>query len=440
MRRIDVDDAGLADELQSEIDGDRRERPNSSVDLRLNEGDRNRALPGFEEHVSVESRVASGPFHDLRLIEAKAACDPADQGRNLEPQSGRSLRQPIRHRFHPVAVPLEAPVVLADQGGEAGREQVERHLPSHAPRLLGKLRDERGDAVSTKAEEARKDGAAGEQRMRAMWSLRRPCPSAREARGSIARSARILTTELRSRPTLSAASPAMAAKTGQHFIRAVGGRGEADLVEKDAGEIIPGEEFAKPPQPPSRAQPDCLGTRSGTSLPLRLLFSAQPPQPRLRSPRQFTTRSESSMPSIVGKGAVPKHSVVDRTARTAELPEDFRRFSKADNEEIEVDGLLHAAHGFKHSERIERVARGMGRRELRDKFPRTDHEPKYSLFGPRRARSALGRTPSDERRWANVPIAPQSGRRSSGSAGKERSGTRRTYELPARLCDRPDLR
>ena len=28
--------------------------------------------------------------------------------------------------------------------------------------------------------------------------------------------------------------------------------------------------------------------------------------------------------------------------------EDFRRFAKTDNQEIEVDRLLHAAHGFQH--------------------------------------------------------------------------------------------
>src|SRR5271165_2012645 len=39
----------------------------------------------------------------------------------------------------------------------------------------------------------------------------------------------------------------MAAKTGQRFIHPVGGRGQADLIEEDSGEIIPGEEFAKPP-------------------------------------------------------------------------------------------------------------------------------------------------------------------------------------------------
>jgi len=80
------------------------------------------------------------------------------------------------------------------------------------------------------------------------------------------------------------------------------------------------------------------------------------------------------MPSMSERGAIPQERVADRPVGTAELPEHSRRFSKADDEEIEVDLLLHAAHGFHHAERIERVAKGMGGRELRADFPRTDHE------------------------------------------------------------------
>jgi hypothetical protein len=154
MRRIDVDDAWLADELQSEIDGDRGKCPNSRVDLRLNEGHRNRPLPGFDEHVFAKSSAPCGPFHDPGLINAKPVCDPLDQARDLE----RSPAGPCASRYvigFAQSLLLEAPVVLAHQEGKARREQVELHPPSHAPRVRGKLRDKSCDAVSTKAEEAR---------------------------------------------------------------------------------------------------------------------------------------------------------------------------------------------------------------------------------------------------------------------------------------------
>ena len=54
-----------------------------------------------------------------------------------------------------------------------------------------------------------------------------------------------------------------------------------------------------------------LGTRSGTSPPRPL--SAQPPQPRLRSPRQFTTRSDSPMPSM--SESAPYHNCASSTGR-----------------------------------------------------------------------------------------------------------------------------
>ena len=50
---IDLDDTRLADELQSEIYWNRREGPSSGLDLGLNEGNRNRQLLCFKEHVSV---------------------------------------------------------------------------------------------------------------------------------------------------------------------------------------------------------------------------------------------------------------------------------------------------------------------------------------------------------------------------------------------------
>ena len=72
--------------------------------------------------------------------------------------------------------------------------------------------------------------------------------------------------------------------------------------------------------------------------------------------------------------ALANEAYADWPVGTAEFLEHLWRFSKADDEEIEVDLLLHAAHHFHHAERIERVAKGMRRRELRPDFPGTDHE------------------------------------------------------------------
>ena len=109
--------------------------------------------------------MAGTPIKDVRLVHAEAPCDAAYQGGDLEPQARRPPRQSIGHGLRPIAVLLKDPVVLADQWGKARREQVERNLPPHAPRLLGELRDERGDAGSTEAQEVRKDRAAGDQRV-----------------------------------------------------------------------------------------------------------------------------------------------------------------------------------------------------------------------------------------------------------------------------------
>ena len=167
--------------------------------------------------------------------------------------------------------------------------------------------------------------------------------------------------------------PAVAAKAGQHFIHAVGGRGKADLVEEDAGEIIPGEEFAKPPNRLLARRRIVRAHEAERLLHFAsFLGPASPAAAAFASPVHDEVRIRPCL--RCRKGRRTTGSRRRPAGGTAELPEDFRRFSKADNEEIEVDHLLHAAHGFHHAERIERVAKGMGRRELRADFPGTDHE------------------------------------------------------------------
>ena len=52
------------------------------------------------------------------------------------------------------------------------------------------------------------------------------------------------------------------------------------------------------------------------------------------------------MPSMSESAPYQSCSVVDRPAGAAELAEDFWRLSKADNQEIKVDRVLHATHGL----------------------------------------------------------------------------------------------
>jgi hypothetical protein len=104
-----------------------------------------------------------------------------------------------------------------------------------------------------------------------------------------------------------------------------------------------------------------LGIRSGTSLHSAPFFGpASPAAAAFASPVHDKVRIREAFG--VREDAVPERRVLDRTAGTAEFPEGFWRFSKADNQKIEIDRLLHATHGFQHSDRIERVGRGMGRR------------------------------------------------------------------------------
>ena len=83
----------------------------------------------------------------------------------------------------------------------------------------------------------------------------------------------------------------------------------------------------------------------------RLLHSApffgpaSPAAAAFASPVHDQVRNPSRL-SVSERDAVPERRVLDRTAGTAEFPKDFWRFSKADNQKIEIDRLLHATHGF----------------------------------------------------------------------------------------------
>ena len=157
-RRIDVDDARLADELQSEIDRRRRQGSNGGLDLRLDEGDRNRPLP-VSRSVSSSKATCRADQSTIALRRGRTGLrrprprpGPRGAGRPAPAPADRSSASPSRR------VPLKGPVVLAHQRGEARREQVERDLAAHAPRLLGELRDQRGDAVSRKRRKCERIG------------------------------------------------------------------------------------------------------------------------------------------------------------------------------------------------------------------------------------------------------------------------------------------
>ena len=128
MDRIDIDDAWLADKLPVEINGYRRERLHGRIDLRLNEGYRNRPLRVLRSMCRSKPEWRADRVRNPTLFEVKAGCDPSISAGISSRRFGWSLRQPICHRLRPVAVPAEALVVLADEGSKAGREQVERHL------------------------------------------------------------------------------------------------------------------------------------------------------------------------------------------------------------------------------------------------------------------------------------------------------------------------
>ena len=142
--------------------------------------------------------------------------------------------------------------------------------------------------------------------------------SGRKVQGSIAPSARILTTDLRSRPTPFAASRQWPQKHDNISSTPLAGEGKRILSRKTPAKSYWSRR--------SRSRPTVFRRTAGlfghtkrnvssTSPP----FSAQPPHPRLRSPRQFTTRSDPSMPSISERA--PYHRIELPTGRSG--PQNF---------------------------------------------------------------------------------------------------------------------
>jgi hypothetical protein len=110
------------------------------------------------------------------------------------------------------------------------------------PDAHGQFPDESSDTVGTKADEARKDRASGEQGAEPLGGIVTGSRSAwvdRAISENFSDGVEVETHFPRS-------VLAMVAKAGQHFIHTVRGRWAADLVEKNAGEIIPGKQFKKP--------------------------------------------------------------------------------------------------------------------------------------------------------------------------------------------------
>jgi hypothetical protein len=136
--------------------------------------------------------------------------------------------------------------------------------------------------------------------------------------------------------------PAVTAKAGQHLVDTVGGRGKPDLVEKDAGEFVLGEQLAKSPNRLS------FDVRVVWAREAERLFHLAPLGPTAPAAAALATPVHDEVRLVhafnVGKRAVPQLSVIDRPARTAELAEDFCRLSKPNNKQIEVDRVLHATH------------------------------------------------------------------------------------------------
>ena len=295
--RRDVDDAGLADEFESEIDWNRRHRANRRVDLRLHEGERNGFFPRLPEHVLIETGVAGGPLNDLRLVEAKPSARrprsaPGSRagGRPVPARADRSSASPSRRS-------LQALIVLADQRREA-RARRGRGKPC-APGAGTRRRARRRDAATLSAPKAEKAREQGMLRLRSSRASGRSrfCRNDK-AFASRARSAKISDDRIEVEIFGLRRPPTMVAKAGQHFVHAVRGRRKADLVEKDAGEIVARGEAREDAASFSRARPDCWGRRSGTSP--RLRRPSRPSLPsrgcaRRASSRQGPTSVMSSM-------------------------------------------------------------------------------------------------------------------------------------------------
>src|SRR5271169_1972185 len=145
-----------------------------------------------------------------------------------------------------------------------------------------------------------------------------PVASGRKAQGSIAPSARTLMTESRSRPTSFAASRQWPQKQDNVSSTPLAGEGKRILSRNTPAKSYRARSSRSRRTVFSRAAGLFGHTKrkvSSTPPP----FSAQPPQPRLRSPRQFTTRSESSMPSM--SESAPYHRYVSPTGRSE--PQNF---------------------------------------------------------------------------------------------------------------------
>jgi hypothetical protein len=156
-------------------------------------------------------------------------------------------------------------------------------------------------------------------RAQSHWEASLP---AREAHGSIARSVRILATESRSRPTSLGASWQWSQKQDSISSTPFAGDGKRILSRKTPAKSYLASNSRSRRTAFARAAGLFGHTKrnvSSTPFPL----SAQPPQPRLRSPRQFTTRSESSRPSISER--TPYQSAVSSTGRRG--PQNSRKTS-----------------------------------------------------------------------------------------------------------------
>ena len=110
--------------------------------------------------------MACAPVDDPRLAKLKTLRNSLDERRDLEPQASRPQRKPIGHGFRPIAVALEALVALAEEGRNAGGEQVERYFATKVPRLFSELGHESRDTFNAKAEKTRKDTAAIDERLK----------------------------------------------------------------------------------------------------------------------------------------------------------------------------------------------------------------------------------------------------------------------------------
>ena len=131
--RGDVDDAGVADELEAEIHWDRSASsaplrpfppPSSAEGTAVSRVSSKRVRIEAPAHGATPSRRCSDSLRPNILRDA------FHQRGNLQSQPSGSLGNTIGHRLGPDAILRQGPVVLADQRCQAGRKQVERNLPA----------------------------------------------------------------------------------------------------------------------------------------------------------------------------------------------------------------------------------------------------------------------------------------------------------------------